>query len=108
RDELMKEDAEKKPDSTVAPPVRRPVANRELLDVEANIRRIEGEIAARELEMKDRQKEMAQLTAAMKSLEARIEGVPVGEKEYSDLLRDRDLARQQYDEMNTKKNKSEI
>jgi polysaccharide chain length determinant protein (PEP-CTERM system associated) len=107
RDELLKEDADKKQDPAVAP-VKRPVANRELLDVEASIRRIEGEIAARDLEMKDRQKEMAGLTAAMKSLEARIEGVPVGEKEYSDLLRDRDLARQQYDELNAKKNKSEI
>jgi len=106
RDELMKEDAEKKPDPAAAP-VRRP-ANRELLDLEANIRRIEGEIAAKDIEMKDRQKEMAQLSAAMKGLEARIEGVPVGEKEYSDLLRDRDLARQQYDEMNAKKNKSEM
>ncbi|MGA2185241.1 MAG: Wzz/FepE/Etk N-terminal domain-containing protein [Bryobacteraceae bacterium] len=107
RDTLLKEDAEKKPDPAAAP-VRRPVANRELLDLEANIRRIEGEIAARNLEMKDRQNEMARLTAAMKTLEARIEGVPVGEKEYTDLLRDRDLARGQYDELNGKKNKSEI
>jgi capsular polysaccharide biosynthesis protein len=76
--------------------------------VEANIRRIEGEIGAREIEMKDRQKEMAALSGAMKGLEARIEGVPVGEKEYTDLLRDRDLARQQYDELNGKMNKSEI
>jgi polysaccharide chain length determinant protein (PEP-CTERM system associated) len=106
RDALLKEDADKKADSaTVA---RKPLANRELMDADAGIRRIEGEIAARDLEMKDRQKEMAQLTAAVKALEARIEGVPVGEKEYSDLLRDRDLARQQYDELNGKKNKSEI
>jgi polysaccharide chain length determinant protein (PEP-CTERM system associated) len=108
RDALMKEEADKKQDPNAAQPVRRPVANRELLDVEANIRRIEGEIAARELEMKDRQKEMAQLTDAMKGVQARIEGVPVGEKEYSDLLRDRDLAREEYDELNGKMNKSEI
>jgi polysaccharide chain length determinant protein (PEP-CTERM system associated) len=107
RDALIKEEASKKPDTAPAP-VRRPVANRELLDVEAAIRRIEGEVAAKDLEMKDRQKEMAELTAAMKGLEARIEGVPVGEKEYADLLRDRDLAREQYDELNAKMNKSQI
>jgi polysaccharide chain length determinant protein (PEP-CTERM system associated) len=108
RDALLKEDAEKKQDPSAAPPVvRRPVANRELLDVEANVRRIEGEIAARDLEMKDRQKQMSQLTEAMKGLESRIEGVPVGEKEYADLLRDRDLAREQYDKSNAMMNKSE-
>lgn len=109
RDALMKEAADKKQDANAAPaPVRRPTTNRELLDLEANIRRIEGEIAAREIEMKDRQKEMAQLSDAMKGIESRIEGVPVGEKEYTDLLRDRDLAREQYDDRNAKMNKSEI
>jgi len=111
RDALLKEDAGRKDNAAAQQQqqqvVRRP-ANRELLDLEASIRRIEGEIAAKELELKDRRKEMDQLSAAMKSIEARIEGVPVGEKEYSDLLRDRDLARQQYDEMNDKVNKSKI
>jgi uncharacterized protein involved in exopolysaccharide biosynthesis len=78
------------------------------MDLDADIRRIEGEIAAKDLELKDRQKEMAQLADNIRNLEARIEGVPVGEKEYSDLLRDRDLAREHYDEMNAKKNRSEM
>ena len=53
RDALLKEDNEKKQETNTAQQqvVRRPVANRELLDLEANIRRIEGEIAARELEL---------------------------------------------------------
>jgi len=107
RDALVKQRADKPPDAATAAP--RPAAgNRELMDLDADIRRIEGEIAAKDLELKDRQKEMAQLADNIRNLETRIEGVPVGEKEYSDLLRDRDLAREQYDEMNAKKNKSEM
>ena len=109
RDELLKEDTEKRQEAANAPPVRRAVpANRELMDVDAAIRRIEGEIQAKDLELKDRQKEMAQLTEAIKGVQARIEGVPVGEKEYTDLIHTRDLAREHFDEMNAKKEKSEI
>jgi len=109
RDALIKEEMDKKPEpAATTAQATRPVANRELLDLEASIRRLEGEIEARKIEMQDRQKEMAALAGAMKGLEARIEGVPVGEKEYTDLLRDRDLARTQYDELNGKMNKSEI
>ena len=109
RDELLKEDAEKKQEAANAPQVHRPLpANRELLDADALIRRIEGEIAAKDLELKDRQKEMAELTDAIKGVQARIEGVPVGEKEYTDLIHTRDLAREHFDEMNAKKEKSEI
>ena len=109
RDELLKEDAEKKQEAANAPPVHRSApANRELLDVDASIRRIEGEIQAKDLELKDRQKEMTQLTEAMKALQGRIEGVPVGEKEYTDLIHTRDLAREHFDEMNSKKERSEI
>ena len=109
RDELLKQDVEKRQEAANAPQVRRPApANRELMDVDAAIQRIEGEIAAKDLELKDRQKEMAQLTEAMKVMQTRIEGVPVGEKEYSDLIHTRDLAQQHFDEMNAKKEKSEI
>jgi polysaccharide chain length determinant protein (PEP-CTERM system associated) len=107
RDALLKQQADKKPDAATAA-ARPATGNRELMDLDADIRRIEGEIAAKDLELKDRQKEMAQLADNIRNLEARIEGVPVGEKEYSDLLRDRDLAREHYDEMNAKKNRSEM
>jgi polysaccharide chain length determinant protein (PEP-CTERM system associated) len=107
RDALVKQRADKPADAAATGP-RPATGNRELMDLDADIRRIEGEIAAKDLELKDRQKEMAQLSESIKNLETRIEGVPVGEKEYTDLLRDRDLAREQYDDMNARKNKSEI
>jgi succinoglycan biosynthesis transport protein ExoP len=107
RDALVKQRADKPPDAATAA-AKPATGNRELMDLDADIRRIEGEIAAKDLELKDRQKEMAQLADNIRNLETRIEGVPVGEKEYSDLLRDRDLAREQYDDMNARKNKSEM
>ena len=51
---------------------------------------------------------MKRANDAIKSYEARIETVPLGEKQYGELLRDRDIARQKYVEMDAKLSKAEI
>lgn len=100
REALVKEEAEKQPE---AAPVRRAVPmTRDLLDINDMMKRTQAEIAAKDLEMAERKKEIAQLTEAARVLQTRIEGVPVGEKEYDELIRDRNAARQLYDDLNTK------
>ncbi len=105
REALVKEEAEKQPDPA---PVRRVPMTRDLMDINDMMKRTNAEIAAKNLEMTDRKKEIAQLTEAARVLQTRIEGVPVGEKEYDELIRDRNAAREQYDELNGKLQRSQM
>ena len=48
------------------------------------------------------------MNQSIKQYQARVESVPVGEKEYNDLIRDRDLAKQRYQELQMKRSSSAI
>jgi protein tyrosine kinase modulator len=98
RDELAKEQADKKPETA---PVRasNPQFVREARDLDAAIKRIQGQIEAKDLEMQDLQKGAEHLTASIKNYQVRIEGIPVGIKDYDELVRDRDLAKAQYEDL---------
>ena len=89
-----KEDSAKK---AGAPVGRRREANpqavREARDLDANIRRIAERDRSRDLEIQKSQKEMKRVNDTIKAYQGRIETVPLGEKQYADLLRDRDLAK---------------
>jgi hypothetical protein len=44
----------------------------------------------------------------LRSYEARVESIPAGEREYADLVRDSNLARVKYDDLENKMNKSRL
>ncbi len=48
------------------------------------------------------------VNSGLKIYQARLGGVPGGEKEYTDLLRDRDIARQRYIDLQMKRQKSGV
>jgi uncharacterized protein involved in exopolysaccharide biosynthesis len=98
RDELAKEQADKKPE---AAPVRaaNPQFVREARDLDGAIKRIQGQIEAKDLEMQDLQKQSEHLSATIKNYQERIAGNPVGIKEYDELMRDRDLAKRDFEDL---------
>jgi uncharacterized protein involved in exopolysaccharide biosynthesis len=83
-------------------------AVRETRDLETNIKRLESAIAARDLEIDEYNKEMKQANDAIKGYQGRIETLPLGEKQYADLLRDRDLAKEQYMDLSVKLQRAEV
>ena len=83
-------------------------AVREVRDLDANIRRYESAIEARDLEMTEFNKELKRTNDAIKGYQGRIETVPLGEKQYADLLRDRDLTKAQYMDLSGKLQHAEI
>jgi polysaccharide chain length determinant protein (PEP-CTERM system associated) len=85
-----------------------PQSVREARELEANIRRLQSAMEARDLEIEGYNKEMRRATEAIKNYQARLETVPLGEKQYSDLLRDRDLAKEKYIDLSGKLQKAEI
>jgi polysaccharide biosynthesis transport protein len=82
--------------------------SRERLDAQAAIEQIQTQIKANAIEGQQISSQIAAVNSTLRTYQARVEEVPAGEKEYADLLRDRDLAKQRYDELEVKKEKSAV
>jgi len=113
RDELLKEDtATKKTEAaTSAPAIVRaqtPMQIRELRDLDAQIRTLSANIEAKDLEIANYNKEIARVNAQINTYSARVETVPAGAREYGDLLREREIAKQKYVDLDAKLQKSQI
>jgi succinoglycan biosynthesis transport protein ExoP len=107
REALAKEEESKKPDA----PVQRapsPQFVRELAQYEDEIKKYTNLREARDLELEEAKKEATQLNAAIKNYESRMESVPVGIKEWDALIRDRDLAKKEYEDLDRRKSQSAI
>lgn len=100
RDDIRKEDASKKSDVRVLPP--NPMFLKEKAALQANEDRITTAEEQKDLEMKELQRQSAMITESLKTYQARIEATPLGEKEYSELISDRDLALHAYQDADQK------
>jgi uncharacterized protein involved in exopolysaccharide biosynthesis len=102
---LIKKEENTKPEAgAIRPPNLQLV--KEQRDLDAAIQRMRGLIQAKDLEMEDYKKQAADLEKTIKLYQARIEGVPVGIKEYDQLIRERDLARKEYEDLDRRLNAS--
>lgn len=105
REALLKE--EEKPTAQPEQPnvktVVNPMAVREARELEAAVRRLQSAIEAKDLELEEARKAAAQVERDIRDTQVRIRETPLGEKEYLDLLRERDLVRQRVEELNRKK-----
>ncbi len=79
---------------------------REQRELEADSGRTKGLILAKGVEMEDYRKQSSQLDGTIRNYEARIESTPVGIREYDELIRDRDLAKKDYEDLDRRVNSS--
>jgi len=100
-DESKKKDDSKKTDKP-APHADSPAIASEKRNLETAIKQIQSQIEGKDLEAQEYNKQMKRTSDAIKTNETRIESVPIGDKEYNDLLRDRDVARQKFVEAEQK------
>jgi len=105
REVMVKQEEAKKPDTTTA---RAPNTQmlREQRDLDVAIERVQGLIQAKDLEMEDYKKQSVELEQTIRIYQSRIESVPVGIKEYDQLIRERDLARKDYEDLDRRLNAS--
>lgn len=110
RDELLREESEKKAEAPSPPPAKpvNPQTVREAREMDANIRRIQSSIEGKDLEIQDYNRELKRANEGIKAYQGRIETVPLGEKQYSELMRDRDIAKEKYIELDAKLGKAQI
>src|SRR5580698_9729399 len=87
-----------KPDN---PPPRQPSPQflREQRELETEVERTKGLLLAKGVEMEDYRKQSSQLDGIVRNYESRIESTPVGIREYDELIRDRDLAKKDYEDL---------
>ncbi|MBI3208520.1 MAG: hypothetical protein HYZ37_06420 [Candidatus Solibacter usitatus] len=108
KDLMEKEEATKKPDAPQKKMVTNPAAVREAREYDGSIKRLESALEAKEIEIKEAKVEATRVDSQIRAAQKRIESTPLGEKEYMDLLRERDLVRQQVEELNKKQSNSRI
>jgi polysaccharide chain length determinant protein (PEP-CTERM system associated) len=107
-EEIQTEEAANRKPETAEAPTANPQSVRESRELEANVRRLQSAIEARDLDVQDSTKELKRVNDAIQSYQGRIETIPLGEKEYADLLRDRDLIKERFIDLSEKLSKAEI
>jgi protein tyrosine kinase modulator len=105
---ILEEEAESKKTAAPAPP---PVVNRQLqmevLDVDGNIQRLESASRAKDLEIADLESQIKRVQGSISKLEVQISSAPLGEQQYSDLLRERTLANERYVDLDGRLSKAQ-
>jgi succinoglycan biosynthesis transport protein ExoP len=102
KQDVQKEDAEAAKSGTA--PVSAP--NRQLqmavVDADGNIQKMESTSRAKDLEIADLETQIKQTQAAINKVESQISSAPMGEQQYGDLLRERDMAKTKYMDLDTR------
>ncbi len=106
RENILRSEGDRAP----APPPRRrsPATAKELMDLDAAAAQLKAMITTKDLEMADIAKEQNRIAGMIKNYQERIDLSPLGEKEFSELMRDRELARRKYDELSQKQAMSQL
>lgn len=104
RDIISSEDEAKKTAPVVAEKPRglSNVQVREVREIEAQIASTQSMIEAKRVEMENAQRDYNAASGQARSLQNQISAMPVGEAKYDELLRERALAKEQYDETSKK------
>lgn len=112
REKLVQEDSEAKKVESAKPvkEVKRfdPEFARNSQSIQAVIERLEAQVKLTDLQTEEYVKEMHNAEANVKMIRSRIESEPVGEQQYAEVIRDREVAKLKYEEMNRKRSNSAI
>ncbi|MBI3684749.1 MAG: hypothetical protein HY235_30635 [Acidobacteria bacterium] len=112
REKLLKDEKDEEAKKPEQQPVTKTVVNpavvKEGRELEASTRRLQSASEAKDFEIEEARKEALRLEQLVKATQARIDSTPLGEKEYMDLLRERDLVRTRVEGLNKKQSDSKI
>ena len=106
-----KQAALKEEEKKTAPAVAKPdspVLTREQRQAQLDIERLQSLIQTKEMEIEQIVKEQGRLKKLIAEYTGRIEASPIGERDYAQLTRDYQLAKQQYEDLMTKSSQSSM
>jgi len=104
--QVQKDEAENK--TVVAPPPPNRQLQLEVVDIDGNVQRLESASRARDLEIAELDNQIKQVQASINRLETQISAAPLGEQQYGDLLREREIAKQKYIDLDARLSTAEI
>jgi len=107
RDSVIKEESEAKKDVPETKPLS-PQTEREIREKEGDIERLTSAIAAEQLKIDEATKSRKKAQEAMTAAQSRLDSVPLGQRQYDELLRERDLKKQRYLELDASLNKTKL
>lgn len=107
RDKLAAEE-KAKPPAERASRQPDPSAGREAAAIQATIAKTKSLIQVQELESANLMRERERVEKSIAEIRDRLQISPVNDSEYSRLIQDRNLARMRYDELDRKRNQSEL
>jgi len=110
RKQHLAEIAGEKGQDTASPrgPVLTPEQASKIRDLNTQVENKQIQVRSKVLEIANARKAMAAMNKRTVALQARLERAPVGEQEYAALMRDYDLRKRRYDDLNMKMSQSEI
>ena len=79
-----------------------PDAARMATELDANIQRFKGQIEAKNSEIESLNREAREIAGSIRNVDAKIQSIPQQDKPYQELLRDRDLSKNNYQELQVK------
>lgn len=107
RDQMEKQE-EQRADRTKPQKITNPAALRALENLKLQLAGVEAQLRAKDLDLQERLKVQEQINRAMRVYQARIETSPQSEQKYAELVRDQQMAKARYEELNRKQAISEM
>ncbi len=80
--------------------------SRDRLEAQSVVKQYQTQLETNAMEAKRIQKDSAAVSQAIAAYQTRLEGLPAGQKEYGELMRDRELTKQRYDQLDVQRQKS--
>jgi len=109
REKIVAE-GEPEEDKDAPTPAKRPdpMYERETRQIDAAIDRLETQLKSYDTEAKGYTTDIANAEKGIRIVQGRIESTPVSEQQYMDIIRDREVAKLKYDDLNRKRAQSQI
>ncbi len=80
--------------------------SRDRLEAENVVKQYQAQLEANAMEAKRLQQQNARVNQAIAAYQTSLEGLPAGQKEYGELMRDRELTKQRYDQLDMERQRS--
>ncbi len=108
--EKLIDDGEKTAAQPVKPSSRRsdPAFERESRQLDAALDRIQALLKTKDAEVEQYKQAVSDTEKQVKSVQARLDSSPVSQQQYGEVIRDREVARLKYEELNKKRSTSAI
>jgi succinoglycan biosynthesis transport protein ExoP len=109
RDAIAKDESENAKKEIIAgKPIQTPVSVKEQQEQEATISHYQMSIGSDDTQIEDLKGQLKRVNGDITTLQARLNSAPQSEKEYEDLLREKDLKREKYEEMTKNLAKAQV